>query len=174
MKFIQALSKLSHNKYYWLLYILGSLGLLAGALYSQYINMERPCVMCIQVRLWLSLLIIIAVFGLLTRKTGLWNWLSNLSVVLIAVALVERSYMLLGTERGFVFGDCGFDVGLPAWFQIDVWLPKLYGVETSCGYTPEVIFGITMAEALMVISSSLLLLSAVVFVLAMVKTTSDK
>jgi disulfide bond formation protein DsbB len=174
MKFIQALSKLSQNKYYWLSYIVGSLSLLAMALYSQYIDQQLPCVMCIQVRLLLSLLILLAVIGLLTRNRCMMNVLSNLSVVLVAGTLVERSYMLLGTERGFVFSDCGFDLGLPSWLQLDVWLPGLYGVETSCGYTPELFFGITMAEALMVMSVSLLVFSASIFILGMIKITPSE
>ena len=89
--------------------------------------------------------------------------LAHLSVVFITVGLTERSYQLLGTERGFVFGDCGFDLGLPAWFAIEEWLPWLFRVETACGYTPEIVFGITMAEALMVMSVGLLLLSFCVF-----------
>lgn len=174
MKFITLLSQLSHNRNYWLSYIFGSLSLQAVALYFQYINEDQPCVICIQVRLLLTLLIVVAIFGLLTRDKGLLNHLSNLSVVLVAGVLLERSYMLLGTERGFIFSDCGFDPGLPAWFQLDVWLPWLYGVETSCGYTPEIIFGITMAESLMVMSVCLIVFSASIFVFGMVKPCADK
>ena len=85
-------------------------------------------------------------------------------VVILAISLTERSYQLLGTERGFVFGDCGFDLGLPVWFAIEDWLPWLYRVETACGYTPEIAFGITMAEALIVISVAFLLLGISVFI----------
>jgi len=88
---------------------------------------------------------------------------AHLSLVFIAVGLTERSYQLLGTERGFVFGDCGFDLGLPAWFAVEEWIPWLYRVETSCGYTPEIILGITIAEALMVMSVLFLLVSFSVF-----------
>jgi protein dithiol:quinone oxidoreductase len=168
MKFLRTLHSLSQNKNYWLLYIIGSLALLCIALYFQYVNHEQPCVMCIQVRLWISLLVLIAGFGFLTRNNRALNLLSNLSVVLVAAALTERSYMLLGTERGFVFSDCGFDPGLPAWLPLDTWLPWLYRVETTCGYTPELIFGITMAETLMVMSIILLLLSLGVFLANMV------
>lgn len=159
MKFIQQLNDISQNKHYWLFYIIGSLALLSIALYFQYVNHEQPCVMCIQVRLWISLLLLVAGFGFLTRNNRALNLLSNLSVVLIAAALTERSYMLLGTERGFVFSDCGFDPGLPTWLPLDTWLPWLYRVEATCGYTPELIFGITMAETLMVLSVLLLMMS---------------
>ena len=120
--------------------------------------------MCIQVRLWLSLLMVISVIALLSIKLHLINRLFHVLVVLVAFAFVERSYMLLGTERGFVLSDCGFDLGLPTWLAFDQWFPLIYGVETLCGYTPEIILGITMAEALMVISSLLLVLSSIVLV----------
>ena len=91
------------------------------------------------------------------------NAVVNLFTVLIAVALTERAYLLLGTERGFIFSDCGFSLGLPAWFPVDEWLPWLYRVETLCGYTPELFFGITMAEMLIVMFGLLLLVSFAVF-----------
>ena len=96
------------------------------------------------------------------------NAVANLFIVFIAVGITERSYQLLGTERGFIFSDCGFDLGLPAWFPIEEWLPWLYRVETLCGYTPEIAFGITMAEMLTVMSGLLLLVSCAVFLASIV------
>ncbi len=166
---IHFLNQLSQNRWYWLLLLAASSFALGDALYYQHVLDEQPCVMCIQVRLWISLLIITLILGLLARNNRVLRNISNLSVVLIAVGLVERSYMLLGTERGFVFADCGFSLGLPAWFAIEDWLPWLYRIETSCGYTPELVFGITMAEALMVTSVLLLVLGLSVFLAGLLK-----
>ena len=160
---IKILKNIGQSHWYWLIYITGALTLLGVALYFQFSLEKPPCVMCIQVRLWISLFVIVSVAGLLTRSNRLMNAVANLSTVLIAAALLERAYLLLGTERGFIFSDCGFDLGLPAWFAIDQWLPWLYRVEASCGFTPEIIFGITMAEMLIVMSSLLLLLTVAVF-----------
>jgi disulfide bond formation protein DsbB len=159
MTLIGQVNNLSLSRWYWLVLTIGSLSLISIALYFQYFREELPCTMCIQVRLWFTLLIIVSFIGLLLRKSRVINALAQLLVVAIAAGLVERSYQLLGTERGFVFASCGVDLGLPAWFAIEAWLPWLYRVETSCGYTPEVIFGITMAEALMVLSVFLLVVS---------------
>jgi len=156
---IRQLSNISLSRWYWLLFIIGSISLMSIALYFQYVRDELPCTMCIQVRLWFSLLVIVSFVGLLLRKNRVVNLLAQLSIVVIASGLAERSYLLLGTERGFVFASCGVDLGLPAWFAIENWLPWIYRVETSCGYTPEVIFGITMAESLMVLSVLLLIVS---------------
>lgn len=166
---IQQLRNMSHSHWYWSAYIVAVLVLLTAALYFQFVREELPCLMCIQVRLLVSLLVIVAFTGLFSRHNRAINSIAHLSVVMIAAALTERSYQLLGTERGFVFGDCGFDLGLPGWFAIEDWLPWLYRVETSCGYTPEIIFGITIAESLMVLSVLLLLLSSCIFLVSFVR-----
>ncbi len=164
MNIIDHLKNLSSSRWYWLFYIAGSVSLLAAALYFQFVHEELPCVMCIQVRLLLSLLILVSIAAVLFHAKRTINIAAHLSTIMIFAGLTERSYMLLGTERGFVFADCGFSLGLPTWFAVEDWLPWLYRVETSCGYTPEVIFGITMAEALMVMSVLFLLFSLVMFI----------
>jgi len=164
---LKRLKDIQQGHGYWLVYIAGSLLLMAAAMYFQYIREEPPCLMCIQVRILLSLLIIIAVIGLLTRRHPLMNVLANISTVLVAISMSERAYQLLGTERGFVFSDCGFDLGLPAWLALDEWLPWLFRVQTTCGYTPEIAFGVTIAESLMVLSILLLVFSACMTLLSL-------
>lgn len=156
---INHFTRIAHSSWFWILTIIAGLALLVVALSYQYILDELPCVLCIQIRLWISLLIVISIFALLIRRYRVLNSVAHLCVFLTAIALTERSYQLLGTERGFLFGDCGFTSGLPMWFAIEEWLPWLYRIETSCGYTPEIVFGITMAEALMVLSVFLLVFS---------------
>ncbi len=161
------------SRWYWLVLIAGGLFLLSVALVHQYYFDELPCVMCIQVRLWISLLVLVSIAALLSVRIRLVKVLAHVSITLIAGGLVERSYQLLGTERGFLTGSCSFDLGLPAWFAIEKWLPWLYQVETTCGYTPEVIFGITMAEGLMFLSVILLLLSLCVTIVFLSKSGSE-
>ena len=152
-------TNIAHSSWFWIINIIAGLALLVVALSYQYILDELPCVLCVQIRLWISLLIVISIIAVLIHRYRTLNSIAHLSVVVTAIALTERSYQLLGTERGFIFGDCGFTSGLPSWFPIEEWLPWLYRIETSCGYTPEIIFGITMAEMLMVLSVFLLVFS---------------
>ena len=70
------------------------------------------------------------------------------------------------------FGNCGVDLGLPAWFKIDQWLPWLYRVETSCGYTPFIAFKITMAETLMVLSVLVFIASVSILIASFLKIFS--
>jgi len=174
MDISNTLQKLAESRLYWSAYIFMGLGLLAVALFYQYQLEELPCVVCIQVRLWFSLLIIISSIGFILRKHALLNVLAQFGVVICSIGLLERSYLLLGTERGFIFSDCGFSAGLPEWFAIEQWIPWLYQVEASCGYTPEILFGVTMAEALMLLSVCLVGVSVTVVSVTLVKMFRNK
>ena len=146
---------------YWLaLVVLGS-SLEATALYYQYGLQYYPCVLCIHVRIWLAGLILVSAAVLPLRRFRPARIVAHLLTVVIAAALLERSWRLLGIERGWLeSGECNFDAGLPAWLALDQWFPKVFGVQEACGYTPELPFGVTMAEALVVLSVVLLLVFA--------------
>ncbi len=159
---LMKLDVLSVDWRYWAGLLLLSLTMLATALFYQYALDEWPCVLCIHVRLWFSLLLLVSVIALLFRRYTMIRLSCNLLVMVTAAGLLERSYLLLGTERGFVFRSCGFELGLPSWLALDTWFPWIYRVEASCGYTPQLIPGITMAEALTVFSLLFLLISCAV------------
>jgi disulfide bond formation protein DsbB len=163
------LACIGRSVYYWLALVLYGLSSEGIALYYQYVREEPPCVLCIQMRLLMLLLVVVALLVLSLRRFRFTVPVGHLLVIGVAVWMTERSYILLGTERGFVEGMCGFDLGLPSWFTPDRWLPALFEVQTSCGYTPKLWFGITMAEALMVASVALLLLSAALAVAVVVR-----
>ena len=150
---LDRLANIGKSSLYWLALALLGFSFEAVALFYQYVLEEMPCVMCIQVRLWMMALIMVALLVLVLRRLRFMSVAGHLLTVVIAAGLLERSYQLLGTERGFVFGECGFSLGLPDWFTPDVWFPHLFEVQTTCGYTPELLFGITMAEALIVVSA---------------------
>lgn len=145
------------QQYYWIGLIIFSLGLEASALFYQYVLDYLPCVLCIHVRVYLLGLILVSIFGLLINKNLLGRLLAHSLSLAIYIGLAERSYQLLGTERGFVFSECNMELGLPAWLALDQWLPSVFQVHTSCGYTPVLLFGVTMAEALMLLSSVLVI-----------------
>jgi disulfide bond formation protein DsbB len=150
---LDRLANIGKSSLYWLALALLGLSFEAVALFYQYVLEEMPCVICIQVRLWMMALIMVALLVLVLRRLRFMPVAGHLLTVVIAAGLLERSYQLLGTERGFVYGECGFSLGLPDWFTPDVWFPHLFEVQTTCGYTPELLFGITMAEALIVVSA---------------------
>ena len=153
---LELIRQFSQSKLYWILLITLGLSLEAAALYYQYVLDEWPCVLCIHIRVWISGFIVLAVLALLVGSN---RWLTrglHLVNTVIMAGFVERSWQTLAVERGWVFGDCDMESGLPSWFALDKWFPAIFEVQTACGYTPLILFNITMAEVLMVVSSSLL------------------
>ena len=157
---MQLLSSFGRSRLYWGLLAACGLALEGGALFYQYVLDEWPCVLCIQVRIWIMAFVLLSLLALfLVHSRGAMRLLHAATVV-IMVGLLERSWQVLAVERGWVFGDCDMDLGLPPWFALDKWIPWLFEVQTSCGYTPLIIFNITMAEVLLLTSVLLLLVTA--------------
>ena len=156
------LIRLSHvlNHYlFWLLFVIFGISLEAVAFYYQYVLEDLPCVLCVHFRLVVAAMIIFAMLGLFVRKS---KWLSIIVILLLTASfllMAERAYQLLGVERGFILGECSMASGLPSWFAVGEWVPWFFKVETTCGYTPIVAFGVTMAESLLVMSILLVIFS---------------
>ena len=145
----------------WLLLIGLCLAMEVIALYYQYQLNEPPCVVCIHVRILLASLILLLGSGYVIRQFLLARVVVLVALLVNSAALIERSLELLGVERGLIMGSCSFNLGLPTWLALDQWFPFIFKVHSSCGYTPELLFGITMAEGLLVLSS----LAVVLFLL---------
>lgn len=157
---IRKLAAIGQSNWYWAGLLL--LGILqeAIALYYQYFLHKLPCVLCIHVRIWVMGMVLVAIMALLIRKRALRN-IPQVLTALIMIGLLDRSWQLLGVERGFILGSCSMDPGLPSWFALDKWIPFMFEVQDMCGYTPQLLFGITMAEALLVLSATLFLINSI-------------
>ena len=156
---------LSRSSIYWIAMIVIALAAEAIALYYQYALNQYPCVLCIHVRLWVAAFIVIGVLGPLIRNHSVGLMVTNILSVVAAVGFLERSWRTLATERGWIIElACPMDAGLPAWFDLDVWFPAVFGVQASCGISPEMLFGITMAEALTVMSVGTLAITLLVLI----------
>ena len=149
--------KLANGKLWWILLLLVTVFFEASALYYQYVLDEWPCVLCIHIRIWLMGVLLVAIVGLVANYTIWMNRLCHCLSTGMLVGFCERSYQVLAIERGWIFGDCDMDSGLPNWFALDQWFPAIFEVKTSCGYTPYIFLQVSMAEILMV--SAVLLLT---------------
>lgn len=129
----------------------------AVALFYQYGLDYGPCVLCIHIRIWIAALLLISIVGISLGKNSRINTTCHLLSTGVAIGLLERSWQTLGIEKGWIDGSCGFGSGLPEWFALDKWFPVVFEAWESCGYTPELLFGITMAEGLIVFSALLTL-----------------
>jgi len=169
MKINSTLQKGIKNKSLWLGLILLSLAMLSVAWFYQYVLDEPPCVLCIHFRLLFIVTIFFSIIGLLSRNTKLGNIISAFGVLASFSFMAERAYQTLGTERRFINSECSFGLNFPDWIAVDKWFPSFFEPLTSCGYTPEILFGVTMAEALMVFTVVMTLFSLWVFILSLLR-----
>jgi disulfide bond formation protein DsbB len=163
---LSSLSALSQSRGYWLGLCGLALTMLAVALYYQYVLGEEPCQVCIHVRLWVVGLALVAlVCAVLPAR----QWSGLLGHVLIAGAalgLGERAWLLYELENGRGDSSCEFQLGMPDWFAVDQWFPSLFEVRNLCSYTPDMLFGTSMAEGLLLIALPTALISlALAFVI---------
>lgn len=165
---LNRLIRFSGSSWYWLGIILFALAMEGVALVYQYAWDYYPCVHCIHVRLWLLGMIAVGLPALWLRKNGWLNALLHAVNGGLMYGMLQTSLQLLGTERGTIFGSCAMDAGLPSWFALDQWFPAVFGVKEACSYTPELLFGVTMAEALVVVSAGLMAISLLMMVLSLV------
>ena len=156
---IKSAIRFSQYRIYWILLLVLGVVLESIALYYHYVLDEWPCVLCIHIRIWVFGFILIAFFGLFLGRYIAINRTLHIFNSIVMIGFVERSWQVLAVERGWVFGDCNMDAGLPPWFALDSWFPALFEVQTSCGYTPLIILNISMAEILMLMSAFLLITS---------------
>jgi len=165
---LNRLIEYSQSSWYWLgLFILG-LSMEGVALFYQYFLDEPPCVLCIHVRVWVLGFTIIAAFAIFIKNQNFIKFAHTTNSIMM-LGLIERSYQLVGVERGFIFGSCNMESGLPDWFALDSWIPAVFEVQAACGYTPYLLFNISMADGLIVMSVLLFLISIAFLIVSFVK-----
>lgn len=163
------LACINRSSYFWIAMIFACLSMESIALYYQYMLDYGPCVLCVQIRAWVMAILLASVFGLLMRKNRIALIIINLVSLSFAAGMLERAYMTLGIERGFVEGSCTLNSGFPSWLALDKWLPEIFEPWEACGYTPELLFGITMAEGLIVLAAGLVILMLVMLTASLKK-----
>lgn len=156
---IRMLYQLMQYRLFWVALILIGFALEGIAYYYQYILEEPPCILCIHFRLLVVLMIVFSFLGLSLKSSKVGTTLVSVALLLVFGGMAERSYQLLGTERGFIMGECAATLNFPNWIAVDQWFPSFFAPWTSCGYTPKLFFDITMAEALMAFSVVMTLLA---------------
>lgn len=143
------------SRSYWLSITAASLTMLVIALYYQYALGEEPCQVCIQARLWVFALLLLSMAIATLPENRHLRLAGNLLALTCTVGLGERAWFLYQLENGIGNGSCEFQLGMPDWFAIDQWFPSLFEVRNLCSFTPEMLFGLSMAEGLLLISGLL-------------------
>ena len=152
-------SRFLESRWYWLGLASFGIALLGVALYYQYALGDEPCQVCIHARLWVVAATMIAFIMLVAPQTPLLCIVGNLGVLIAGAGLFERARYLYRLENGIGDGSCQFQLGMPDWFAVDRWMPWLFEVRNLCSFTPEMLFGLSMAETLMRVGAGLSLLA---------------
>jgi len=130
---VNKLAAIGRSPWYWLALLLLGLAMEGMALFYQHVLGYGPCVLCIQVRLWLLGLVLVALAALVMRRSRLGLVAAHALSALVLAGMLERAWRLLGIERGTVEGECSFDLGLPAWLPLDHWFPP-HGYRWTTGF----------------------------------------
>lgn len=155
---LNLLANLSRSRGYWFLVILACLAMEGTALYFQYVLDYGPCVLCVHVRAWILGLALVALLMLFVPA---FAFLGQFLSLLLAGGLLYTSWRTLGIERGTIIDSCSMDASFPDWLPLQQMFPGVFEPWEPCGYTPELAFGITMAEGLVVIGLVWVLVSLV-------------
>lgn len=136
----------------WTLILALGIAMEAVALFFQYQLDYGPCVLCVHIRAWVFAIILVALVGLFSKSCQIAQRFSSVLFLSTAIGLLERAYVTFGVERGFIDGACTLDSGFPDWLPLDRWSATIFKPWEACGYTPELLFGITMAEGLVALA----------------------
>ena len=154
-----ALATLASKRLYWGTISLFAFAMLGVALYYQYALGEEPCQVCIQARLWVVAIALAALLIWIYPSPKWSQFPGHLLLITSSVGLGERAWTLYLLENGRGDGSCEFQLGMPDWFAVDRWFPDLFEVRNLCSYTPDILWGISMAEGLLCVAAGLLCLS---------------
>jgi disulfide bond formation protein DsbB len=157
---LQIINAFANYRCYWLMLIAISILMETTALLYQYVGGFEPCILCIHVRLWVIGLAVLATLVYFLQHIKYVIPIAHLFITGMMAGLLSTSWELLQTERGNILGSCSYFLDMPEWFAIDKWLPAIFEVRASCAESPELLFGISMAEGLVVFSVGMLLMSA--------------
>ena len=145
---VDGLMKLEQSKFYWLGMLLVTTVAMGIALYYQYGLHDEPCVLCIHNRLGVFGLILLSALMLALSQIRIMRALGHLTSVVLTGFVCHISRNLYLVEIGERQGECLFSAGLPPWFDLEAWMPALFEVRATCGVSPDMLFGVSMAEAL--------------------------
>jgi len=150
---------------YWFLIFIAGLSLELIALYFQYQLGYGPCVLCIEIRAVIFIIMAIALVAMLLCRIRLFANIMNIALSAAGALFYIKSDLLLRIERNQVESTCGFKAEFPQWLPLDVWLPAVFEPWEACGYTPMLWLDITMAEALVYCSYAVIALGVLMLII---------
>lgn len=133
----------------WITVIIICIGLEGGALYFQEVIGLYPCELCIHTRVWLTGIALVCLLALFVRGYTWPRRIGLFALLALTLGLSRTTWQLMALDYGWGYeSDCGLVSVFPSWAPFDEWLPILFRVQDACSATPEVAFGLSMADGL--------------------------
>ena len=136
--------------YFWLAGIAYFVVMECIALYYQYVLQFFPCALCVQVRAWVVGAIIGAAVSVYFRTRFWIRFVGLCAIIFFLGGALYTSWYALGVENGTIISSCTIGAGFPSFMPLDQWIPFFFGANGPCGQSPEMWFGFSMVETLLV------------------------
>ena len=145
------------SNWLWVCIALMSFALLASALFFQHVLDALPCEICVYVRVWIAAIGLVALLALGIKRWFYGKLFAQITTIILSFGLTVETWNLIQIEYNIGHGGaCGFFANFPSWAPLDKWFPHIFEVQELCAATPEVLFGISMADSLVLVSAGLI------------------
>mgnify|MGYP006299422479 CR=1 FL=1 len=113
------LAPLARSRVWWGIVLSAALIAEAVALWIQHGLGEPPCVLCIELRLWVAAFVLLGALGVcLPSRPSVALVLHGLALP-VALGMAWTAWLTWATEKGLVRGSCSPYLDLPSWFAVD-------------------------------------------------------
>ena len=162
---MKAIYELGQNAYFWLIGILYFMLMESIALYYQYVLQFFPCALCVQVRAWVVGAIFSSIASIYFRGKFWIRFLGLLLTIGFVFGAFYTSYYAWGVENGTVISTCSMGAGFPSFMPLDQWIPFFFGADGPCGQSPDMWFGLSMVETLLLTLGAPLIVLLLIWIL---------
>ena len=156
---LTALTRFAHSRSSWFLLTGTAIGLEAAALYFQYVMKLDPCVMCIYQRLAVFGILVAGLIGMTAPKYRLIRILGASCWAVSATWGLKLALALVNMQNNpSTFATCSFLPEFPTWMPLHEWFPAVMLPTGMCTDLPWRFMDVTMAEWMVVVFSTFLVI----------------
>ena len=139
-----------NSRFFWIAGAIFLLLMESIALYFQYVLDMEPCALCVQIRAWILGALIFSIITSFVCNRFIERWIGlTLTTGLLSGALYTSWYSWK-VEKGEIISSCSFGAGFPEFMPLDIWIPSLFEAAGMCGQSPDMWFGLSMNEGLII------------------------
>jgi len=147
---MKAFYNFGSSRFFWVLGVIFLLLMELTALYFQYALDLDPCALCVQIRAWIMGALIISICTSFVCKRFIWRFIGLTLTTAFLIGGLYTSWYSWRVEKGEIISSCSAGAGFPNFMPLDEWIPLLFAAPGICGQSPEVWFGLSMNEGLLI------------------------